>query len=85
MRIAIDVNGGAVPAPGTLVNLADQDGLYFLARDPRQLPFWRAAMLKELEQQIGPLPTGDSVADVARAGRLDRTLDLLEKKLGVRA
>jgi len=26
VRIAIDVNGGAVPAPGTLVNLADQDG-----------------------------------------------------------
>jgi HD-GYP domain-containing protein (c-di-GMP phosphodiesterase class II) len=26
VRIAIDVNGGAVPAPGTLVNLADHDG-----------------------------------------------------------
>ena len=26
MRIAIDVNGGAVPMPGTLVNLADSDG-----------------------------------------------------------
>jgi hypothetical protein len=25
VRIAIDVNGGAVPTPGTLVNLADQD------------------------------------------------------------
>ena len=26
VRIAIDVNGGAVPAPGTLVNLGDHDG-----------------------------------------------------------
>jgi len=26
VRVAIDVNGGAVPAPGTLVNLADVDG-----------------------------------------------------------
>ena len=26
VRIAIDVNGGAVPPPGTLVNLAEQDG-----------------------------------------------------------
>jgi HD-GYP domain-containing protein (c-di-GMP phosphodiesterase class II) len=26
VRIAIDVNGGAVPAPGMLVNLADHDG-----------------------------------------------------------
>jgi HD-GYP domain-containing protein (c-di-GMP phosphodiesterase class II) len=26
VRIAIDVNGGAVPAPGTLVNLGDNDG-----------------------------------------------------------
>ena len=26
VRIAIDVNGGAVPVPGTLVNLADSDG-----------------------------------------------------------
>ncbi len=26
VRIAIDVNGGAVPMPGTLVNLADSDG-----------------------------------------------------------
>ena len=40
--------------------------------------------LQQLETEIGPLPTADTVGDIKRASRLDRALDLLEKQLEVK-
>lgn len=37
--------------------------------------------LRQLETRIGPLPTGETVDDIKKAERLDRTLELLEKRL----
>jgi hypothetical protein len=37
--------------------------------------------LRQLEARIGPLPTGETVDDIKKAERLDRTLELLERRL----